>query len=496
MRQARHELVKALADVPTLATVSRREIYCSYLPDTIHRSVDLTGAPHEFCEQLVYACVRHNRLRLALRWLVAKEEDTSRSVTLATEAAEPLLAEEDALLLGPETTDRLSTLLVTLAPRDFESAYTTAVRDRLADLDDVPAPQTGWEAFLDLHDLPPDLAGVERALLFTEHLALHRPDLARRLRSWGEAQPSNSATRQAVERIRAQAGAEPVASGLRPEPARLLVELEPLDDHAGQYRLHHWIHMSPHRESAPEFVGLHNRETVARAHVERRIAEIAEEADNLAVRGNHAQLRLEFIVPLHLMGLPVATWRRALPAEVDPEPGRMGAEFEISFRIREYLRWHGSYRGARSRNEERWHRLERGRSRTAYPNDTQRPAGMRLSEYLANRDIAALIVDATAGARDWSQQLHAAVAAGIPAVLYCQDPHLASPAATYRPILPEIPATTTLVGLPQTIREIRSTERLSPDGPSVAESYSLGLILHDTAPIFPPRPPLSSANAA
>ncbi|MFC7330217.1 trypsin-like peptidase domain-containing protein [Marinactinospora rubrisoli] len=306
--------------------------------------------------------------------------------------------------------DDLLAMLSDLKFVRVEHAYAAAVDDRHVggirwEL------STAWAALTELDDLPPREDGVPRRLIFLEEAAHAVPYLRPRLRAWSDALHPRHAALIADFRAR---GPQPAEGGA--EPARLVIRAEPLDADAGPPPSHlvsHWLGFGRSDRAAHDDYG--EPREVATEDVPEHVLELIRRAEEeLGRRGGRTdRLRIECVLPVTLLDLPVESWE-AGRTRARRAP-RLGARFEVVLRSWERA-YEPDYRPHLWRWQRRWERLSQGGGRVYWARDRDHPA--ELPEELEDIDIVAcVLVDGPADemGRD---DLYVALEAGIPVILW------------------------------------------------------------------------------
>ncbi|MDS1269367.1 trypsin-like peptidase domain-containing protein [Lipingzhangella sp. LS1_29] len=318
---------------------------------------------------------------------------------------------------------------------EVAACYTAALAGR--PVRDARRLGTAWEALQHLGDLTDTPEGTPRTVLFVEHIALQRHDLARVLHRWTETHPDYARFRDNVAAIRSGAGRpraaeQPEAPGdpaAQPNPAWLIIRAEVLDaagttppgepesaSPQGTYLVAHWLRYGP-RDHGPETEAGQSRQ-VPYPELRSHVLELVHAAETTLARFGNDELRLEFILPLELLTEPIPDWR--IPEGHDVRGPRLGARFEIVLRSWERC-YDPAFRPYAHRWRRHWHELCSGQAGVSWPSRRTEDMSL-LAEELARPGMVARVLaeppDRTAG----QLELLTALRAGLPVITWRVTP--------------------------------------------------------------------------
>jgi NTP-dependent ternary conflict system VMAP-like protein/effector-associated domain 2 (EAD2)-containing protein len=440
-------VVEALEQVQVLRDLAGRRLCMDLLAEYLGVALQVREFPstRQYLFGFLLTCRQHpNALRVFLR-VLGELEPGSLAVGRVHRLIEDMLAFELV-----EDDDRQK--LVELVSRtDFPyvaELSRAAAGPAAADLhfDD----QQPEDALVYLEELNARPDGVPPLLVFVEYLA-HRVGghLGGQLREWSEQQAQRMGVDDRIMALRAEATDPMIVGETRTTIAHLVVRVERDNLDHDRYLMVHWRQADPsgwHPRRGATFTG-------TLAEIERAVAGLVEEAEATWALKAEA-VRIEFMLPLELLNLPVDQW------QVDPGgpiPRPLGLHYQVTLRSLERARtrkWHREWR-------RRWATLrdgaENGISWWCAPVKT-----LNLRELDATlagrRDVVSLVLRSAptvARPADASEML-VGLSNGIPIMMWQRAGPVRIFENTIRPLLSGIG------GLPERTRLLRGQAHQSP----------------------------------
>ncbi|MGV9364729.1 VMAP-C domain-containing protein [Amycolatopsis sp. NPDC003731] len=418
-------LVDALSRTEVLREPHARALAIDLLRRQLGAEFDVPEQPsfrlHLYA--LVVACERHPYgIQALLDVLEELEPDPSGVESIRTAAAElsPLS------WLPPDDRGRLFRLFAAGRWVRLEEDYRAAAGPYVPEPDEPPTGPRAYFEELERLNAPP--SGIPPALVFVERLAAQaEPGLAAELRQWNRA----TAVRLGVpvptltEPVGAAAGAG----------AYLVIRLEQDVVAPDRLQARYWTQLgSGAVRAGEEFEG-------GPAQMREHIAALVRQAE-AGWAADAAFIRVEFLLPRALLGLPIDQWPGELPGE-PPQP--LGLRHQIVVRSLDRAHtphWHRSWR-------RRWESLTRLGSLEAdqvvWADPREQADVRRLDAALATSDQVMLVLPQPPAASESiaGDEVVVGLRAGVPAMLWLRDRRFSADFREVAPLLlhagPDLP---------------------------------------------------------
>ncbi|MET0133201.1 MAG: hypothetical protein ABW215_06365 [Kibdelosporangium sp.] len=289
------------------------------------------------------------------------------------------------------------------------------------------------EALVYLEELNARSDGIPPLLVFVEYLA-HQVGgaLADQLREWSDLQAGRMGVTEQMAGLRAEAMTAMATGETGKTVAHLVIRLERDTLDRERFLMEHWRQADPkgwYPRRGSSFAG-------ALPEIERAVAELVEEAEGTWAR-NAVAVRVEFMLPLELLNLPVDQWLVDTDSAI-PRP--LGLLYQVTLRSLERARtrkWHREWR-------RRWSRMWNGSGAECLSHwcSMTQPRNLRRleGELAGEQAIVSLVfrsAPAAVRAADASEML-VGLRNGIPVMVWQRAGAPRTFESTMRPILDDI----------------------------------------------------------
>ncbi|MGW4061498.1 VMAP-C domain-containing protein [Amycolatopsis sp. NPDC004747] len=459
-------LVDALARTEVLREPSVRALAIDLLRRQLGAEFEVPELPsfrlHLYA--LVVACERHPYgIQALLDVLEELEPDPSGVESVRTAAADL----SPIALLPSDERAQLFRLFAAGQWVRLEEDYRAAAGPYAPEPEEPPAGPREYFEELERLNAPP--SGIPPALVFVERLAAQaEPRLADGLRRWN---------RDLAARLQVPVPAVTEPAGtVAPASAYLIIRLEPDFVAPELLQARSWTQLgSEGLRAGEEFEG-------GLAEVRELVAGLVREAE-AGWAADTAAIRVEFLLPRALLGLPIDQWPSELPGE-SPQP--LGLRHQVVVRSLDRMRsphWHRAWR-------RRWASLAQVGSLAndqVWWTDAREQADVRrLDARLATSDQVLLVLaqPLVAAASIAGDEVAVGLRAGVPAMLWLRDPRFS---AEFREIVPSLLETGR--NLPESVRLLRGAA-FGADDPETHVGSHVTLLWDDPGRLVEPSGPV------